>query len=82
VASSTKKAKAKPKAKAKAKPKDKPKAPMSTSSAGASSRMGIKQYMRFRPDRQWATPLAPRHDQKTLGEWDAWFQQVLNSPAK
>ncbi len=57
-------------------------APVSHSSAGTASRMSIKQYVRFRPDRSWAVPLAARADQKTLGEWDAWYQAVLSSPAK
>jgi hypothetical protein len=90
VATSKKKAPAK--GAAKPKPKDKPKpkstgkphgkAPMSTSSAGATARIGIKKYVRFRPGHQWAQPLASPEDRKTLGEWDAWYKAILASRAK
>jgi hypothetical protein len=60
----------------------KPAAPVSRSSAGTTTRMGVRRYVRFRPDRSWAVPLAAPTDSKTLGEWDTWYQAVLNSPAK
>jgi hypothetical protein len=58
------------------------KAPHSTSSAGGTARMNIGRYVRFRPGRAWAAALAAPTDKKTLGEWDAWYQTVLASPAK
>ena len=63
-------------------PKPASAAPVSKSSAGAAARMGVKQYVRYRPDRSWAVPLVKRTEQKTLGEWDAWYQAILSSPAK